>query len=202
MNRLKNSILIIAAITMMLGTLPVLADDSETCPMGRRGGPGMGGHAPLGPMGRVADALELTDEQKAEIRAIMDEEMPAAREKVEARVNGVLTAEQQEKLAALKAERPERPGKGRKHGMRGPGGHAPGGPGARLERMADALELTDDQKSQMREILDRAREEHRAEMQEKIDSVLTPEQQARAEELREQRRERMGERGATGAWEE
>jgi len=193
MNRLKKSVVIIPAIVMMLASFPVLADDSGTCPVGRRGGPGMGHHGPLGSLGRVADELGLTDEQRTEIQAIMDEEMPAARERIETRVEGVLTAEQQEKLAALKAERPERAGR---KGMRGHGG--PGGPGARLERMALALELTDDQKAAIGEIFAQARDEHRAEMQEEIDSVLTPEQQAKAAELREQREERMAERFGAG----
>lgn len=198
MDRMKSSLLILAAIALVLASTTALADDGAACPMGGPGMIGRGhGHGPLGPLGRIADELELTDEQKTEIRTIIAEEMPAARERIEERVSRVLTAEQQEKLAAQKAERQEMQGREGKRGMRGPGG-----PGARLERMADMLELTDDQKSRLREIIARAREEHRAEMQGKIDGVLTAEQKAKAEELREQRRERMAERGGPGAWRE
>jgi Spy/CpxP family protein refolding chaperone len=180
----------------MLISVPAVADDAAPCPLGLEGGPGMHGqgHRGAGPLGRMADELGLTDEQKAEIRAIMAEEMPAARQRIEERVAGVLTEEQQARLAELKEEHPgmmsgrRGPGKGR--GMRGPGG-----PGARLERMAEALDLTDEQKTAVRELFAEARQEKRDEMHEKISALLTPEQQEKLDELRSEREARMAERG-------
>ncbi len=194
MNGLKSSVLIVALAALMIVCVPVIADDNGDCPLGPGGGPGMMGHGPgqMGPLGRLADELGLTEEQKEEIRAIVAEEMPAARERIEARVAGVLTTEQVSKLEDLKAEHPAmtRGGKGR--GTRGPGG--PGGPGARLERMAEALDLTDDQKTAIGAIFAEAGEEKRAEVQRKINSVLTPEQQEKLEELHGQRQARKAER--------
>jgi len=198
MIRLKNSVLMIAAAALLLMSIPAAADETATCPLGLGGGPGMMGQGPhqMGLMGRLGDELGLTDEQKAEIRVIVAEEMPAARQRIEERVAGVLTAEQLSKLEELKEDRPamtrrgKGPGKGR--GMRGPGG--PGHPGARLARMAEALELTDDQKTAVREIFTEARQQKQDEVQEKINALLTPEQQEKMDTMREQRQARMAER--------
>lgn len=197
MNRLKNGVLIIAAAALLLVSVSAGAQTGATCPLGPGDGPGMRGHGPdrRGPLGPLGEELGLTDEQKAEIRTIMAEEMPAARERIEERVAGVLTAEQQSMLEELKAEHPERGRTGKGRGMRGPGG--PGGPGARLDRMAEALELSDDQQTAIREILADARSEKRADVREKINSVLTPEQQEKMDELHEQRQARMAERGGS-----
>lgn len=194
MNRLKNSALIIAAAALLLVSVSAVAQEDNPCPLGREGGPGMMGHGPHqgGLMGRLGEELGLTDEQKTAIRVIMEEEMPAARERIEERVAGVLTAEQQSALEELKADRPAQPRKGKGRSMRGPGG--PGGPGARLERMAEALELTDDQQTAIREIFAEAAPEKRAEVQEKIKTVLTPEQQEKMETMHEQRQARMSQR--------
>jgi len=204
MIRLKTSALMIAAAALLLMSVPAVADEIATCPLGLGGGPGMIGQGPhqMGLMGRLGEELGLTDEQKAEIRAIVAEELPAARQRIEERVSGVLTADQQSKLEELKEDRPvmtcrgKGPGQGR--GMRGPGG--PGHPGARLARMAVALELTDDQKTAVREIFTEARQQKRDEVQEQINALLTPEQQEKMETMREQRQARMAER--RGAFDE
>lgn len=201
MIRLKTSVLMISLALLLSMTGIAAAEEIQTCPKGFDGGPGMMGHGPgpMGPLGRLADELSLTDEQKAEIRAIVAEEMPAARQRIEERVSGVLTAEQQTALETLKEERPgmtrkgKGPGKGR--GMRGPGGPGePGEPGARLERMAEALELTDDQKTAIGEIFAEAAPEKRADIREKIKNVLTPEQQEKMETRHQERQERMAQR--------
>lgn len=195
MNRLKNSVLMIAAVALLLVSAPAAADETTPCPLGLGGGPGMMGQGlhQMGPIGRLGEELGLTDEQKAEIRAIVAEEMPATRQRIKERVSVVLTAEQQSKLEELKEDLPEMmcrgkgPGKGR--GMRGPG-H----PGARLARMAEMLELTDDQKTAVREIFTEARQQKRDEVHEKINALLTPEQQEKMETMREQRQARMAQR--------
>lgn len=194
MIRLKTSALMIALALLLTVSVTAVAEETTPCPLGLRGGPGMMGQGPhqMGLMGRLGEELGLTDEQKAEIRGIMAEEMPAARQRIEERVAGVLTAEQQSKLEELKEDRPAMTRRGKGRGMRGPGG--PGHPGARLARMAEALELTDDQKTAVREIFTEARQQKRDEVQEKINALLTPEQQEKMEELRQDRQERMDKR--------
>ncbi len=194
MNRSMTSVVMIALALLLALPLTAAAQEPDQCPLGQGDGPGMKGQGPpqRGLLGRLGEELELTDEQKEQIQAIMAEEMPAARERIEERVAEVLTSDQQSKLEQLKEEHPAMVGKGRGRGMRGPGG--PGGPGARLERMAEALELTDDQQDAIREIIAEDRQEKRSEVQEKIDGVLTPEQQEKMEDLHEERRARMTER--------
>jgi Spy/CpxP family protein refolding chaperone len=191
--RLKASALILA-LALLLG-LPLAATAQEPgfCP---EDGPAMMGPGPHhGLMGRLAEELELTDEQRSEIRAIVEEELPAARQRIEERVNVLLTPEQQEKLAELKANRPEKGDRGRRMGKRGRMGRGMGpGPGPRLEMMTEKLDLTDEQQAAIREILDEAAPPKRSEIREQIKSVLTPEQQEKMEELREERCERMAER--------
>ncbi len=188
MNRLMKSALMMTLTLMLALPLAVMAEEPFTCP---EGGPGMRGPGPHhGLMGRLGDELGLTDEQKEEIRAIVAEEMPATRQRIEERVNGLLTPEQQVKLEQLKEEQPGMMRKGKGRGMRGPGGH----PGARLERMAETLDLTDEQQTTIRQIFDDAAPPKRLEIREQINSVLTPEQQEKMEELHEARRSRMEER--------
>lgn len=196
MNRLKTGVLIIAAVTLLLVSASATAQETTTCPRGLGGGFEKMGHGPdrMGQLGHMGEELGLTEEQKAEIRAIVAEEMPAARQRIDERVSAVLTAEQQSKLEVLKEEHPmmTRMGPGKGRGMRGPGG--PGGPGARLQRMAEALELTDDQKTAIREIFADTAQRERPEVREKINNVLTPEQQEKMEELHQERQARVAQR--------
>ncbi len=155
----------------------------------RRGGPPM----------RLLRALELTDEQKTKVRETMEAAREAARkaEPGERRgafeaawksvVDNVLTDAQRAKLEELKKNAPKR---------RGPDG----GP--------HALDLTEDQKAQIREIMQDARakmkdadgREARREIfmaarKQIADEVLTPEQREKARKFRERRGERRGQDG-------
>jgi len=193
MNRLKTSALMMALALLLALPLTATAQEPGICPEGDPVMMGPGPHHGL--MGRLGEELGLSDEQKEEIRAIVEEELPAARQRIEERVDGLLTPEQQEKLAEMKANRPERGPRGRRMGQRGMMGRGMGpGPGARLERMAETLDLTDEQQAAISEILAEAAPPKRSEVREQIKSVLTPEQQEKMEELREERCERFAER--------
>ncbi|MGH7179536.1 MAG: deiodinase-like protein, partial [Tepidisphaeraceae bacterium] len=193
---------------------------------GQGQGPGGGMRRdPAQMLQRMRDALsdvKLTDDQKPKIDAIFDkadkdlkemmadganqspqERMPRMRElmqSVREEVHGVLTEEQRmafdEKLAQMRG--------GGGQGA-GPGGGR-GGAVARLRDVADQLDLTDDQKSQvqtiledagqkMRELRDQglAPEEMRPQAQKigedargKVHDLLTPDQQKKLEELMQQ----------------
>ena len=89
------------------------------------GQPGMGGpgerRGPGRRMERMAQELNLTAKQKAQMLKIMDEnraEMMALRKKTEKRIAGVLNADQRKKLEAMKARGP----RGRGGEMRDGGG--------------------------------------------------------------------------------
>jgi len=76
-----------------------------------------------------------------------------------------------------------------------------GGPGERFERMAEELQLDEQQKTQVRAIMDAAREKGRAQMQAlreqtraELEDVLTPEQLQKFDAMAEKRRERYQER--------
>ena len=80
--------------------------------------------------------------------------------------------------------------------MAAPGNDAP--PRERgFERMAEELQLTDEQKTQLQQIREEESEKFktlRAESKARFDAVLTAEQRQKMEEMHEQRRERMEER--------
>ncbi|MBI4479848.1 MAG: Spy/CpxP family protein refolding chaperone [Acidobacteria bacterium] len=99
------------------------------------------------------------------------------------------------------------------HALQTPQGPGPGGPGfPRLQQLAKQLDLTDAQKTQIKSILDNARTQLQAlrsnmnitkqqeldqrrqieeQTQNSIRAVLTPEQQAKADQLRQQAQDRM-----------
>ncbi len=155
---------------------------------------------------RMTTRLELTDEQKVQIEAILKkdlEEIVALQEKIRVlheqmrtEIDGVLTDEQ-------KAQRPDFSGVPR--GPRGPLGHfergGRGGFGYRMRGTQDCpvsasaflhigargilgqLDLTDEQKIQIREIL----KDRPADCLEAIKAVLTPEQIEKLDELKDAR---------------
>lgn len=79
------------------------------------------------------------------------------------------------------------PGDGGRRGPGGPGGRGFGGP-AGIELRG--LDLTDTQRDQIRDIMQRYQEQIRADVM----LVLTPEQQAKAKELQAQRQARLQQR--------
>lgn len=134
---------------------------------------------------RIAEALELTDEQRADIRRLAGEEGVDRREAVDQ----VLTDEQRAQLETLRESFSGHEGRG------GPGAH-PGMRGRRggLERFAEALEITDEQRAEIRRLI----AEEDVNRRDALDQVLTDEQRARMEELREEHAERGGPRGPRG----
>lgn len=93
----------------------------------------------------VRESLNLTDDQKMKMENVGKELVTAVRDELE-KIKSVLTAEQQEKLAALKEERKERV----RDRM-----------ACRIANLAD-LNLTDEQKTKVAEV----REEYRPKVQE------------------------------------
>jgi periplasmic protein CpxP/Spy len=112
--------------------------------------------------------LNLTPQQQSQIDAIKRE--------TRAQMEAVLTPAQKAEIEALKAQRQsgQRPAAGqRQAGQRGQGGFA-------------RINLSDAQKTQMRQIMETS--------QQRIQAVLTPEQQAKLQELRENARSRWQQR--------
>ena len=186
------------------------------------------------------NAAQLTDQQREQIRVIRDsyeDKFAAARkecresgtrgrecaaldalhEQMRAEIEPLLTETQ---LARFEARGDRGPGPGRMgfggrgaEGMgRGPGGGQGRGPEGRVDRLAEQLDLTDDQQAQIQEIFDTMRENfaadcsgrpdeetraaHRAEINEQISAILTPEQQELFDELKNNRPDRgQGKRG-------
>ena len=118
---------------------------------------------PRGHGGRMADELNLSEEQRQEMRAIRD--AGGSREDVEA----VLTDEQREQAKALREEH-----QGRR--------------AQRIEYLQGELDLTDDQVSQMRDIVESGGR------REDVREVLTEEQQVRFDEIRKEHRKGKGRR--------
>ena len=180
---------------------------SDMCDV-KPGGPG--GHHPGGnPLEMLSKRLNLTEDQKAKIKPILEEGMPQikaiheeARTKMKAVTDGIhekikplLDSDQQAKLEELKKEmqngfRPGGPGgpgeDGPRHG--GPGADGgPGKPGMRgenfAERLTKELNLTPDQQSQVKPVMEDTRSQMKAVRE---DASLTPDQKkAKAKEIRE-----------------
>jgi len=129
-------------------------------------------HGPGGPLEHLTRELNLTDDQKAKIKPILDQNLPQLKaiheeavakakpimDSMAAQIRPLLTPEQQQKLDELKQRMeagpggpgaPGGPGKMR----RGPG-HEGGGPGAWL---SEKLGLTPDQQAKVKAIFDASR---------------------------------------------
>ncbi|MCD6303943.1 MAG: Spy/CpxP family protein refolding chaperone, partial [Planctomycetes bacterium] len=153
--------------------------------------------------------LDLTEDQRAKVKEIMSAAREAAKDKQgpdraeiyrdagEKVVKEVLTDAQRAKLAELR-----RAGPGR-----GPSAGAPGG----SRGMFAGLDLTDDQKAKIREIMTDAREKAKAAsdpsakketfrdaMKKIAEEVLTPEQREKLQKQREERRRRFQNRPGRG----
>ncbi len=154
--------------------------------------------APAGPLGAIT-RLDLSDEQKAQVKKIMEaanedakkvDDREGKRKIIQAAIekikNTVLTDEQKARLAEIRKR---------------------GGPAGRRRPFA-GLELTEDQKAKVKEIMDaalkaakdakdrQARREILRTARQKIQTdVLTEDQRAKAKQLREERMKRFRQRG-------
>lgn len=169
------------------------------------------------PRQRLLERVDLTDDQQAKAKAIMDdarqqasktedkdlkEEILAdARERV---AQTVLTEEQRQTLQQAQAKS-QGPGGGWGAGDEGEG-PGPGGEGGGQRRRGGMGTMTEAQQAQVREIMDAARQQaegvesreerreiFRAAMEKVRDEVLTDEQRQQMEEQREQWRQRREE---------
>ena len=179
-------------------------------------------------MERMTQELELTDAQVPQVRAVFESsqaqrheimqkykgdreaartELKALKQSTRAQLEGVLTADQVQKLEQLKKDH-----KGKRHGKRGK--HGKHGH-KRFEKMSAELNLSAEQETQVKAIMKDARqereeisslvgsrEEAKPELRElgirtdaRIKEVLSDEQDARFDELKAQRKERRGKRG-------
>lgn len=112
---------------------------------------------------RMTESLELTSEQQGEIRAILEEQRAQAeqqRAQTRERIGAVLTPEQLARIDERRAAGIER----------------------RLDRLADRLDLTDEQLVQVRGLMLQTQgtdpRRDRAEIREQIKAVLTEEQRS------------------------
>ena len=115
----------------------------------------------LPPKHPMPNELELTDEQVQEMRAIRDAGGTRAD------INAVLTPEQKDKAVKIRKQR---------HGN----------PANRMDRMQQHLGLTDEQVTEIGEIKERGGS--RQEVREGIHGVLTPDQQAEFDAMRNERK--------------
>ncbi|MBI2506281.1 MAG: hypothetical protein HYW07_23955 [Candidatus Latescibacteria bacterium] len=156
------------------------------------------GHGMKQGLGPVHLQLNLSDEQKAQLETLRTEfqkqqqelraqikvgtlsreegqaQMKAAAEAHRTAFETLLTEEQRQQLAELKQNRPAGPGMGKGGpGMMGKGmGRGKGGPG--LGRMAEALGLSEEQKTQWQELA----KQHRAQVEEQRQSGQRPDPEA------------------------
>jgi len=159
-------------------------------PHGPRGDHRMGGmhHNPA----RMAEVLDLSEAQQEAVRELLEAGRETMRERMDTAMAGILTPEQLVKFDELKARREvrgegERPGRMGHRGKRGVhSGDRGDMPARRLELMTEHLDLTPEQQDEIRTILEEATPPPRAETREKILAVLTPEQQEKMGQHREQ----------------
>jgi len=163
--------------------LVLMLDASE----GQR--PGRGSKSRVGGdgAGRLAEALSLTADQQAQLKSLrqqMHEQMESLRQqgtelRSEARslrdqhrqqVRSILTPEQQQALAQLKADRPDGPRGGERAGRR-----------ARGRRLAEKLQLTQEQRDAMQDL----RRVHRQQVQELRDGASREDLRALHQEHRD-----------------
>ncbi len=178
---MKKKWIIAAGIALALGALGTVA-------VAGHGGK-MRGHRQ--PMPWMLERLDLTDEQKEQLQALRKEQRESMREQRETMaamgeeqreaVMNILTEEQQETLKEMRGKRGKffdrRGGKGRHHAGRG-------GLGA-----FSRLDLTDEQKEQVKELRTEQRTEIRETRQKHrtvLESILTDEQREKLEEMKDE----------------
>jgi len=123
--------------------------------------------------------LGLTDTQKSQIQAINRDTRDQIEQIILEKVN--FTQEQKDQLNELKAQHQEHQGQWQRGQHRGQGS----------KKGFAALNLTQDQKNQLKQVMRSSEvKEIRESSQQQIQAVLTPEQQAKFEQLRENARSR------------
>jgi Spy/CpxP family protein refolding chaperone len=138
---------------------PVLAQEKKRGKKGERGG----ARGAFDPMARLLEGLDLTDEQKAKVAEVRKEFGPKLAE-FQKKSDGILTDEQKKDRAEAMKEAKS----------------AGKSPRESYQAVQEAMKLTDEQKSQMREI-GKERGGVEKEMRSKIMEILTPEQREQVE---------------------
>jgi periplasmic protein CpxP/Spy len=127
--------------------------------------------------------LGLTDTQKSQIQAIQRDSRNQIEQIILAKVN--LTQEQKDKLNELKAQRSQTQGQTEGQGQRG----------QRFKKGFAALNLTEAQKTQLKQVMQSSEvRQIMQSSQQKIQALLTPEQQQKLQQLRENGRARWQQR--------
>ncbi|QIR40147.1 P pilus assembly/Cpx signaling pathway, periplasmic inhibitor/zinc-resistance associated protein [Tolypothrix sp. PCC 7910] len=121
--------------------------------------------------------LGLTDAQKTQIQQI--------RRDTRTQIEGILTQEQKDQLKAQFEQRQAQRGQRRAQGAQRPQGQQPGEFG---KRGFESLNLTEDQKTQIKQIMQTS--------QQKIQALLTPEQRTKLQQMRENARARWQQRNS------
>ncbi len=160
---------------LVLGATTTYAQDGNRERKGRPEGPGR----PGGPAGgqRIIEELGLSEEQKPKVQAILQEQGEKMRalfqdqsgsredraakmrelgEATDAKLKDVLTKEQMEKYTKARTEAMGRfgGGPGGPGAPGGPGGRPGGNPAERLEAMAKELNLTEEQKTKIKAVME------------------------------------------------
>jgi Spy/CpxP family protein refolding chaperone len=152
----------LAAFLMGAGPAYAQQPEDQGKPQWQQGqGRHHGGHK-----GKFMESLNLSEQQKEQLKGLRE----LSREERAARMKEILTPEQYAKFEEMKSKR----------GQRGPGGKGP---------FAD-LNLTEQQKAQMKELRSLSAEERQARLQQ----ILTPEQLARVQAHQEEFKSKMGQR--------
>ena len=174
-----SSYILAAGLSLLMLAVPALA--------------GPGGHGPGRDPGKMVERLKselsLTDQQVAQLTPLFQEQQAkhkARFEAMKAQFDSVLTAEQKAKLEQMKAERKEKwanrkPGEGRER-------KAHGSKGDMAKQFAEKLGLTADQQARLQQMREQGRQEMKAEreaFQARLAQVLTPDQKARLDELKQ-----------------
>lgn len=238
MKRHITTLALVAAVTLGITASPASAQDRPA----ERRGPGDSEQRIERRLNYLDEQLNLTDSQEQQIQGVLEEharEMQehfatrqdetqqdqeaqweyrrAQAEELDRAIAAALTPEQQEKYAALKAERPnrrERSNRDRGRMMRE--GDRAERMAQRMERFAKELDLTGEQREQIEQLFkeqhetarswmesnpNATREERHAYMAERmkegtasLESVLTEEQQEKLRALREEMEQKMEER--------
>ncbi len=200
MQALKNYCFVLLLAVFVTGAAWAQTNDQSTTPPPANA-PGQqrwgGKHRGQSGIERMAQELNLTDQQKTQIQNIFQTQRQQAqsirqdtsltpeqrqsklkqlRDSTHQQIQGVLTPEQQQKFQQLRSEH-----QGMRHGKMGPGGKGPGG-------MA-RLNLTPDQKAQIQPIMQSARQQVQTVRQ---DTSLTAEQkQAKIREIHQNTRSQI-----------
>lgn len=149
--------------------------------MAERGHHGKRGFNPEKMVEKMASHLDLTTEQQTQVKAILESHKPQF-ELLGEQMRSTLTEDQRARMKEMRKNRKA-------------GGERP----SKEDRQAKMAELgiSDAQMQQMRSIRQQMKTEREA-VKNEISTVLTPEQQAKLEEMKSNRKGRRGHRGMRG----